>query len=136
MGKKFNYVLLVDDDETSNFITHTVVSRMDMAHGVQTNVNSQDALDFTIRHLGRNAEKECPDMIMLDINMPDMDGFQFLDELDKHGLLGKDELRIVMLTSSESERDVNKSMHYAIHAYLNKPLTPEKLQTLMRQLGC
>jgi CheY-like chemotaxis protein len=72
-----------------------------------------------------------PEVIFLDIDMPLMDGFQFLDEFEKLGSNTKEKCKIVMLTSSINPQDVNKSKNYLyVKKYINKPLSQENLENL------
>ena len=72
-----------------------------------------------------------PDLIFLDINMPVMDGFQFLEALEKIPYLHKKPMKIVMLTSSNANKDIEKAKKFNIDGYIVKPLSPEKLNLIL-----
>ncbi|MGB4973973.1 MAG: response regulator, partial [Cyclobacteriaceae bacterium] len=72
-----------------------------------------------------------PDVIFLDIDMPLMDGFQFLDEFEKLTSNTKKSCKIVMLTSSINPQDFDRSKKYSnVKLYLNKPLSHDSIQKI------
>ena len=76
-----------------------------------------------------SSQEDCPDIIFLDIKMPGLDGFDFLDKLKKLTL--SKNVKIVMLTSSLRPEDKLRAFSYkAVVDYLEKPLTPEKVQMI------
>ena len=94
---------------------------------------------LTARH-GREAlnivrevcqSEECPELILLDIKMPVMDGFGFLEELQKSADLSSAALRIVLLSSSTHDLDVAKAKEYPVIDFIEKPLTLEKLSRFL-----
>ena len=64
-----------------------------------------------------------------------MDGFQFLDEFTKMSVPGHENIKIVILTSSNSPKDVAAADKYKIDGYINKPLSIEKLETVMKSIN-
>ncbi|MEQ8532184.1 MAG: response regulator, partial [Imperialibacter sp.] len=94
---------------------------------------SKSAIEFlrNIEKLGAAGHSILPQIIFLDIDMPLMDGFQFLDEFEKFRVETKDICNIVMLTSSINPQDVNKSKKYNyVKKYINKPLTQDTLEKI------
>ncbi|MEQ8219930.1 MAG: response regulator [Arenibacter sp.] len=120
-----NRVLLVEDDETTNFISKIILKSAGFLN-VEEALNGMEAC----RHL----EKDCPDLIFLDINMPVMDGWEFLDE-KKVSAPCKD-AKIAILTSSTHPEDQKRAENYpCVIAYLEKPLTNEKVEGLKQKLA-
>ena len=127
--KKLNSILLVDDDPTSCFLTQYIIEEMQLTDQVYTVAGGREALDF-IRSRGTLPDF-CLDLILLDINMPDMDGFEFLEAFEN--LPNKLKSSVVMLTTSSNMRDVDKAKIYQVIDYLNKPITEEKLTDIMNK---
>jgi CheY-like chemotaxis protein len=127
--RKADCILLIDDDETSNYISHRIVSKFYKANQTQILTNGQKALEFLEKHWMEKGKY--PDFIFLDINMPVMDGFQLLEEINKKKPMAADDTKVILLTSSSNPRDIEEAKKYRIHAYLNKPLTMEKMQQLV-----
>jgi CheY-like chemotaxis protein len=121
----------VDDDEASNFLHQLLLENAGITE-IHTVLNGQQALDYLRMHCINN-QHSCPDIILLDINMPVMDGFEFLEKLPLLGL--PENIQIVLLTSSAYAKDVEKAKNYSIHSYLNKPLTEAKLHELFAEIS-
>ena len=74
---------------------------------------------------------EWPEVIFLDINMPEMDGFQFLDEYEKLPENQRMQMKVVLLSTSESFKDLNRAnKNPYVRKFLNKPLTIQVLQAI------
>jgi CheY-like chemotaxis protein len=120
-----NKVLLVEDNETSNFISRIILKSAGIEF-VDEVLNGMEAFN--------HIEKECPDLIFLDIDMPVMDGWEFLDEKKSYAPCKK--VKIVILTSSTRPDDQKKAQNYpCVIAYLEKPLTVEKVKNLKSQFA-
>ena len=128
-----NSIMLVDDDDISNFVTMDVIKETDLVKDVFVAMNGRDALDLMKEKCGNGSETK-PLLVFLDINMPVMDGFEFLEAFEKFPEEEKEDIYIVMLTSSEDEDDVQRAKLHTINGYIPKPLTKEKLQEVMSKL--
>jgi len=123
-------IMLIDDNEIDNLITQKMIESADVVQNIYTHTGARSAIEFL-----RNAEKLedfsdkiLPDIILLDIDMPLMDGFQFLDEFEKLKETTKEKCAVVMLTSSINPQDVNKSKKYRyVKRYINKPLSQDSI---------
>lgn len=129
MPPKVNSIILIDDDAATNFIHEKVIEDADCSHEVCSFQRAENALEYLFKH---------PDVkrrfVFLDINMPGMDGWEFLGELEKHCDSVEDHCKIVMLTNSLNPDDQIKAKERGCVAdFHNKPLTEEDLQGFIRK---
>lgn len=120
-------ILIVDDDTTAQFLMKRVIKKVMQEKPILTANNGEEALVVLNQVC---ATEGCPELILLDINMPLMDGFEFLSALQTSSLAVLP-LRIVMLTSSVNPQDVERAKTYPLEGYLQKPLTEDKLRTII-----
>mgnify|MGYP003575450975 CR=1 FL=1 len=131
--KDLNCILLVDDDLATNFLHRKVVQITGIDVHVQTTTSGKDALDFLcqLSEYQDTAEIPRPGIIFLDINMPEMNGWEFLEEYDKLREEQKAQIVVVMLTTSLNPDDEERAhSNKNITTFLNKPLKPEVLKDL------
>jgi CheY-like chemotaxis protein len=126
--KKSRVVLLVDDDPITHFINEKVLRKSGIVNEIQTANNGKEALDAIKFHY--DTKGQAPDLIFLDINMPVMDGFEFLDNLADLKIKNKENTRIIILSSSINESDIEKAKEMKIET-LTKPLTVLKLKDIL-----
>ncbi len=132
MTKKYHCALLVDDDPVSCFINKEILSLSELAHHSHAAYNGEEALEFIEKHCELHERIEhCPDLIFLDLNMPVMDGFAFLDTFSKLNLERKEEIEVIILTSSTNHLDIERVKKYQVKGYINKPLTKENLAAVL-----
>ena len=124
-------VMLVDDNDTDNFISRRIIEITKFAKDVIVKNSGKGALDY-LREF-KDSESDLPDIIFLDINMPIVDGFVFLYEYEKFGSLVKDKCRVIILSSSDNKRDIDKIVNndYVIK-FVTKPLTEKTLEEIQR----
>lgn len=131
MNKCFNNVLLVDDDTVSNFLNEMTLQEMNFSNLIHVIENGKEALHYLRRSLIGSAEY--PDLIFLDINMPVMDGFQFLEEFEKLPLDRRKPISVIMLTSSNASLDISKAKQFNIDGYIVKPLCKSKIEEVLKE---
>lgn len=126
-------ILVVDDDQTTILLTKLFLESISQTD-VYSSSNGEEAIDFINRHcLKENDDKKCPEIVLLDLNMPVMDGFEFLEEYAKNKDHYKQEISIVVVTSSDSKRDRERISKFDVKVagYIVKPLTEEKIKPFL-----
>ena len=124
-------VLLVEDNPGDADLTRDSLESGKLMLHVDVAADGEEALDYLLRK-GRHAAAALPDLIILDINLPKMDGHQVLAELRGHQHLST--IPVVMLTSSDSERDITQSYELGANYYVSKPLDLAAFQSIMRSI--
>ena len=135
MKRKLNCILLIDDDEPTNFLNKLIIEEAECAVNVQVEQSATDALDYlTTEDVDVAGSGSTPDLIFLDINMPAMDGWEFLEEYQKLTPAQKARVIVVMLTTSYNPEDEVKARNHGLIAeFRNKPLTTEMLMDVLHQ---
>ena len=129
--RKLSSVLLVDDDQTTNYLSELLFKRLAVADKVLVALNGQEALNMLHEHC-EHATGDCPALILLDVKMPVMDGFQFLEAYAKLPYMEQKAIVIVMLTTSLHPHDVERVRQFDVAGLLNKPLTQEKIDDILQ----
>src|ERR1035437_4402808 len=129
MRKKI--ICIIDDEEISHLIVKTIIKRLDIqTHFLPFN-SGEDAITALKQLSVSNVE--LPDIILLDINMPVMDGWEFLNNFIKIKPQIDKKIEIYILSSSTAIEDINKSQKYAeISGYLCKPIAAETLRNIIQ----
>lgn len=124
---KFAEVLLVEDDPITIMVCDRIIKMTSFSEKVTSCENGKIALDF----LTGNPDKDVPPIIFLDINMPVMNGWDFLDEFDKMKGSFKQLPRIYLLSSTVDPEDYKKAGSYALVSdFISKPLSREALDKI------
>ena len=113
-------VLLIDDNEADRFLNEITIEKFDPSIKVFSVIDGEQAMETLFKL------EVLPDVILLDINMPGVDGFEFLEAYDKQANF---KAPVVMLSSSEQGRDMSKAMSYkCVSTYFSMPLDFEDMK--------
>jgi CheY-like chemotaxis protein len=137
MEKKLNCVLLVDDDDATNFMSRLVIERAGITEHIEIALNGRDAIEYLTRTV-KQAEAEhttVPSMlILLDINMPIMDGWEFLQAYKALDTSPKDEIIIVMITTSTNPEDERRAEKISeVAGFAHKPLRLAMVEEILKK---
>lgn len=125
-------VLIIDDDPVSNFVTKLILKESGIAEVTGECFNGQEGMNFIKKHIDAQSDQNI-DLIFLDLNMPIMDGWQFLEEYIH--LKDFELAPIYILSSSNYDDDVNKAKKYPIvKNYLVKPLRKAQIHQLLEAI--
>jgi CheY-like chemotaxis protein len=130
---KYKQVLLLDDNELDNFINEKIIEASHFSERVYLTSSGKSALEFlnNLNVTGKESEAIYPEAIFIDINMPMMDGFQFIDNLKTISGDKIKNCKLIILTSSIYPEDRAKAMTISKDiTFLNKPLTEEMLNKI------
>ena len=125
-------VLLVDDDQIFNFINRRTLEGMDSVNDIHTALNGQQALDLINEYF--TGSRSLPEIILLDLNMPLMDGFQFLEVFKKLDLPNIKKVKVIIVSSSDNPKDIQRAKSLGIEHYLTKPVTEQDLQEIFNTM--
>lgn len=125
--EKLPHILLVDDDDTTNFLNEHLLKRLNVTDHIYVAQNGQEAIGL----LTQLPPFE-PTLLLLDVSMPVMDGMQFLEAYLNLPQAQQDATIIVMLTTSMDSGDLARINELPIAGMISKPLNREKVDTLLR----
>ncbi|UII24381.1 response regulator [Fulvivirga ligni] len=119
--------MLVDDNDTDNFISKRIIEITKFASRVEVKNSGKSALDYLKEN--QDSIENLPNLIFLDINMPIVDGFVFLYEFEKFSDAIKDKCKVIILSSSDNKRDIDKIVNNNhVIKFITKPLTESALE--------
>lgn len=126
---QFKHIVLIEDNPIDVFINTKVIEQANLGEFTQSFPSARPALDY-LKDSDKN-NLALPELIVLDIRMPDMDGFEFLDEFELFPESIKSNIRILMLSSSIDSEDETKAKSYpSVIDFICKPLTRDKLLSI------
>ncbi|NQY66640.1 MAG: response regulator [Flavobacteriales bacterium] len=122
--KKFDLILLVDDDSISTYMARFFLEEIGFSNNTHDVPGGEEACEF----LASNKME----LIFLDINMPILNGFEFIEKAKNLGVLG--DSKIIVLSSSQLKEDVDKASSFEeVMGYIVKPLRKEKIEIVMKK---
>lgn len=135
MIEKLNCIMVIDDDEPTNFISKMIIEEADCTQHLQVIESGTKALNYLEKAMAFTVEDNCfimPDLLFLDINMPRMNGWEFLEEYRKLKNEHHPKIVIIMLTTSLSPDDKLKAESIPeVAGFENKPITTEMIQRVV-----
>lgn len=131
--KKLVDVVILDDDDVSNFIYKKIIESSGISNSIITFQKGRQALEYLEEKA--KAKEGFPDMIFIDINMPVMNGWDFLSEYEQKIASHVDKFVLIsMLSSSVYKEDIQKAQSYeVVNEYISKPLTQESVANLIEK---
>lgn len=126
MNKELKSIMLIDDNQDDNFIHERAIRKASSNSVVTTKTSGGEALTYLA-----SLKSFHTDLIFLDINMPEMNGWEFLDQYSRLNEDLQCEAIIIMLTTSENEDDVARAKTISdVTDFITKPLTKEKMTAI------
>jgi CheY-like chemotaxis protein len=126
--QKLSSVLLVDDDNTTNFLNELLLKRLNVAEQITIVEDGAQALAALERMTSPNE----PALILLDVNMPGLDGIQFLEAYQQLPQAQHKATVIIMLTTTMDARDLGRLDELNIAGMVSKPLTQDKVASILQ----
>ncbi|MFS4492491.1 response regulator [Maribacter sp. 2308TA10-17] len=132
MSSKIGAVYIVDDDPIIVYSMNRLMMEMNFYESLNTFENGKKAIEAL--QMAHESDENLPDILFLDLTMPEMNGFEFLNELSKMDSKtnGFQQIRVIVISSSVNPREIEKINSYPmVEKYIVKPLTPSDLKQLI-----
>ncbi|WP_159476529.1 two-component system response regulator [Dyadobacter sp. 3J3] len=131
--KKINLICVIDDDQIYTFLIKRIIEHAEVAENTIFFKNGLDALQFFVDK--KMQPEELPELILLDINMPILDGWQFLAGYSKLKPVIEKEMTLYMTSSSDDQDDYNRAMAIdSVKDFIRKPIDVDMLKKLVEQM--
>jgi CheY-like chemotaxis protein len=127
---------MAEDDADDRLLAIEALTESRLVNELKTVVDGEELMDYLYRrnNFANPETSPCPDLILLDLNMPRKDGRRAIEEIKADSKLRS--IPIVVLTTSRAEEDICRSYDLGVSSYITKPVTFEGLVEVMRALGC
>jgi CheY-like chemotaxis protein len=131
MRTQLNCILLIDDDEPTNFLNRLTLEQAGFTHTLRVAQSGQEALNYL---LNADTNNPRPDLIFLDVNMPAMDGWEFLERYRSLPADRKADIVLIMLTTSLNPDDELRTRAIAeVSGFEHKPLSQYRVEKLIEK---
>ena len=129
MSKKFKSILLIDDNSADNRYNQIILEEMNIVDNVDIVVNGLEAINYL-----KKENQNPPELIFLDINMPKMNGWEFLEQYKHLDTEQKARVVIVILTTSANPDDIKKAKQIQeVTGFETKPLSKEMMSEILKE---
>ncbi|GAB2540545.1 response regulator [Rufibacter soli] len=129
--KRIKSILLIEDDEITNFLNQTVIEETGLVDQIIVAANGLEGLAYL---QGLTGPEAYPNLILLDINMPVLDGFSFLEEFNKLPMAQEITTKVVVLSTSSNASDLDQMQALGIKRHLTKPLSEQDFREVIKEL--
>jgi CheY-like chemotaxis protein len=134
MNYKLSTAGIIDDDQIYQLVMKRTIEQSGLVKDVLQFYDGEEAIDYFRKN--QQSPEALPELILLDINMPYMDGWQFLDEFIKIPFKDNYKRIIYIVSSSSTTEDLNKAKEYeVVSGYHIKPITKDMFEQMMQSLG-
>ncbi len=132
--KKINSACIIDDDDIFIYGTRRIMQEVRFCDDIIVFKNGKEAIDGMQNYLIEG--KNLPEIIFLDINMPIMNGWDFLEEFTKIPNLNKDNIQLYVVSSSIDPSDLQRAKQFElVNNYILKPILPKQLNEILEAIG-
>lgn len=126
-------VLLVEDNSVDVFINTKLLNVIGVREGIRVAPNGKQALEMINSNVGPSTSR--PDVILLDLHMPVMNGFEFIEALNASNLSGKEKILTVIVSCSNWPADMERANSLGVKNYLTKPVSPADIRRVLEEHG-
>ncbi|SDL66561.1 response regulator [Kriegella aquimaris] len=131
--KKFESTCIIDDDPIFIYGTKRVMKEVGFCNKIMVFNNGQDAIEALTEMVGQN--KELPEIIFVDLNMPIMNGWEFLEDFVKIPNKNRKAVTVYIISSSVDPRDLERVKNYeVVNNYILKPISSKDLEDILNSL--
>lgn len=132
-SKKLNSVLLIDDDDVVNTLHSIVLRQSGLVENIRSAMSGSEALSTLSSY---EKEQGWPSIIFVDINMPGMNGWEFIECFNEKFSANKHKCKVCLLSSSLDPRDKEKADKSGlVDFYFSKPLVPDHVKTICQEIS-